>query len=247
MLFSQRNAICFLTREYNKIFFDFAETFQEYYDVYILVDDNSEFHLPLSKVKIIQISEQECLDHNYTNSTYRFKQTVSGWDKAFYYFCEKVNYNHVWFIEDDIFISNVKAIINIDNKYQDTDMICQGNREIFDEFPLTDFNLPIKIRNDLNVKIYQTMCCAMRISKNVLDLIKKTTITKKQLYFHEVFILSIVKHYNLSYIIAPELEYIIFRKKWKYNLIKRKPYNLFHPIKDMELQKKLRDYINYKN
>lgn len=248
LLFTQnpdKYAICFISRVYNKILFDFAETCADAYDVYIIIDDNSQINYSSNKIKIIQINEKECIDNNYIRSTYRFNQDVTGWDKAFYYFCNKVNYDHVWFIEDDVFIANVNVLTNIDKKYPNSDMLCQNKRYVNKDFPLKNKILPATVRKKLKSKLYQTMCCAMRLSKNVLKLLPSIVTTHKQLFFHELLLLSIVIKNNLSYDVIPELKNILFRKDWDINTLKINPNNLYHPIKNMELHKKIRDYINY--
>ena len=116
---------------------------------------------------------------------------------------------------------------------------------IKDEFPIKNMTLPNLMKDNLNIKLYQTMCCAMRISKNVLQLIKSTSIEQNRLYFHELLLLSLVIHNNLSYLVIPELENIIYRKDWSVHTLKINPGKLFHPIKDHKLQKKIREYINY--
>ena len=248
LLFTQKNqekyAICFISREYNKILFDFAETCADLYDVYIIVDDNSPINISSNKIKIIQIDEKECIKYNYIKSTYRFEQDVSGWDKAFYYFCNKVNYDYVWFIEDDVFIANVNVLNNIDIKYPNSDMLCQNNKKINKDFPKKNFNLPKLIKKKLNFKLYQTMCCAIRISKLVLKLISSTVNIHHQLFFHELFILSLVIHNKLSYNVIPELKNIVYRKNWDIYTLKVNPNKLYHPIKDMNLQKEIREYID---
>lgn len=241
-----KNAICFIVREYNELLFEFAESCTFEYDVYIVIDDNSTIIPSKNNVNIIQINNQECLDNYFIKSTYRFNQDVTGWDKAFYYFSNSVvNYDHVWFLEDDVYFGNSNILKNIDNKYPDIDMLCEGDRKITKDFPPNDFKLPIEFRNTLKMSIYQSMICAVRISKNVLNLLKLTAQKYKRLYFHELLLLSLVKHNNLSYLRIEELSTIIYRHEWKYNIIKSKPSNLFHPIKDLNIQKKLRKYFSH--
>jgi hypothetical protein len=244
---SEKNALCFITREYNELLFEFAETCTLDYDVYIVIDDNSTIIPSKNNVTIIQMDKQVCLDNHFIKSTYRFGQDVTGWDKAFYYFSNSVNYNHVWFLEDDVYLGNSKILKNIDSKYGNIDMLCEGkgNVKITNEFPPNDFILPNKFRQALKMDVYQSMVCAVRISKNVLDLLKLTAIKNKRLYFHEVLLLSLVKHNKLSYLGIHELEYIKYRYEWKYSIIKLNQSKLFHPIKDLNIHKKLRQHFSH--
>ena len=247
-LFSEKldkNAICFIIRKYNKLLFEFAETCTNDYDVYIVVDDNSTIIPSKNNVNIIQINNQECLDNYFIRSTYRFNQDVTGWDKAFYYFSNNINYDHVWFIEDDVFFLNSNVLKNIDIKYKNIDMLCEGDKKITKDFPPNDFKLPEEFKKVLKISIYQSMICAVRISRNVLYLLRLITEKYKRLYFHEILLLSLVKHYKLTYLPIEELKTIKYRNEWGYNLIKSNPSNLFHPIKDLSIQKKLRDFFNH--
>jgi hypothetical protein len=241
---SDKNAICFIVREYNELLFEFAETCTFDYDVYIVIDDNSTIIPSKNNVTIIQIDNQVCLDNYFIRSTYRFNQDVTGWDKAFYYFATHVNYNYVWFLEDDVYFGNSKILKNIDIKYGNIDMLCEGDRKITKEFPFNDFKLPEQFKKTLKIPIYQSMICAVRLSRNVLYLLKLTTEKYKRLYFHEILLLSLVKHNKLTYLPIQELSTIIYRQDWKFNIIKSNPSKLFHPIKDLSIHKKLRNHFS---
>lgn len=242
---SDKNALCFITREYNELLFEFAETCTIDYDVYIVIDDNSTIIPSKNNVTIIQIDNQVCLDNYFIRSTYRFNQDVTGWDKAFYYFAHNVNYKHVWFIEDDVYFGNSIVLKKIDDKYGNIDMLCEEDKKITKEFPPNDFKLPIEFKQVLKMLIYQSMVCAVRISKNVLNLLKLIAKKNKRLYFHEVLLLSLVKHNKLTYLNIPELDTIKYRYEWKFNTIKSNPSKLFHPIKDLNIQKKLRKHFSH--
>ena len=241
---SDKNAICFIVREYNELLFEFAETCTNDYDVYIVVDDNSTIIPSKNNVNVIQINKDECLDNYFIRSTYKFNQDVTGWDKAFYYFAHHVNYNHVWFLEDDVFFLNSKVLKNIDIKYGNIDMLCEGDRKMTKDFPPNDFKLPEEFKKVLKMPIYQSMICAVRLSRNVLYLLKLTAEKYKKLYFHEILLLSLVKHNKLTYLPIQELSTIIYRHEWKYSKIKSNLSKLFHPIKDLTIQKKLRNFFS---
>ena len=45
----------------------------------------------------------------------------------------------------------IRRLKNIDNKYGNVDMLCEGDRKITKEFPPNDFKLPTEIRNVLKM------------------------------------------------------------------------------------------------
>ena len=49
-------------------------------------------------------------------------------EKALYYFCtHDIDFDHIWFIEDDVFIPNITTIDYLDNKYPHGDLLCASN------------------------------------------------------------------------------------------------------------------------
>jgi hypothetical protein len=97
------------------------------------------------------------------------------------------------------------------------------------------------------------MTCAIRVSKIFLQNIDLFVIKHKRLLMDEVLYLTLSLHNNLSIINPIELRPIVFRRNhkdnitnylyWNYNDIRGD--NLFHPIKDLQEQKKLRLKHNF--
>ena len=240
-----KNAICFITRNFDIKLLDFAELCSKYNDTYIVVDNNEEIlgEFQDSNVTIIQIDNNECFNNNYIKSTWRFNLDVTGWDKAFYYFCENNNYDNVWFVEDDVFISKPNILYELDRKYGTEDLLIRD--VVHATNPKSDNKGWVNIINNLNKfegikKVYWSWVCAMRCSKKLLELIKSFKDKNNQLYFHELLIPSLVKNNNLSYKKIDELKYIIYRNKYKHVDIISKPMYLFHPMKNYDEHKKLR-------
>jgi len=132
---AKNNAICFITRTLDPKTLEFAESCTEFNDVYIVVDDNNQEIVQdsTSNVKIIKLDNSECSDNNYIRSTSRFNLDVTGWDKAFYYFCKKNKvYDNVWFIEDDVFIPSSNTLYNLDLLYPSEDLIVREMSNITD-------------------------------------------------------------------------------------------------------------------
>jgi hypothetical protein len=124
-------------------------------------------------------------------------------------------------------------------------LVTLSTNNIINNFPDKDYSITNELKQKLKLNVFQTMVCAVRISKNVLNLLKLIANKQKRLYFHELLLISIVKHNKLSYKTIPELEYIKYRDQWKFSTIKLYPYKLFHPIKDLTIHQKLLKYFSY--
>jgi hypothetical protein len=244
----QNNAICFITRYLDPVLLNFAESCSKYNDIYIVVDDNTQLVSinKTSKVKILQINNNECINNNYIKSTWRFKLDVTGWDKAFYYFCENNKYDNVWFIEDDVFIPKPNTIYNIDLINNSSDLLCKDMINVTNNKSNNQSWLD-KINNAKQLlqskPIYWSWVCAMRCSSKLLKLIKLFKERHKQLYFHEILIPSLVKINNLLYKTIPELKNIIYRKDHNDSDIISNPTYLYHPIKEYHRHESLRQVM----
>jgi hypothetical protein len=219
-----------------------------YHDIYIVIDDNTqEITSNNPNVKILQINNDDCKNNNYTNSTWRFRTEISGWDKAFYYFCENNTYNNVWFIEDDVFISKPYLLYYIDKKYPKYDLLINKmidtSNDISDN---DDWNIRINIAKKYypDDKIFWSYVCAVRCSNELLNNIKMFKNKNNTLFFHELMIPTIVNKLNLSYKKIIELQNIIYQNEYDDDDIINNPYILYHPIKDYNRQKILRNLIN---
>lgn len=238
----QNNAICFISRNLDPNLLNFAKSCSLYNDTYIIIDNNQEIK-KISHINIIQINNDECFNNNYIKSTWRFGLDVSGWDKAFYYFCENNTYDNVWFIEDDVFIPFPDTLYNIDRKYNTNDLLIKDMINISNQ--ISHNSAWIEKKNDAKKlldteELYWSWVCAMRCSKKLLNVIKKFKQEHNQLYFHEILIPSLVKINNLSYKTIFELRNIVYRKEYDDKEIISSPTSLYHPIKDYERQKKIR-------
>lgn len=126
----KEKAFCIISKSPQTIWIEFILTFTKYYDVYMFVDDNSIDLTDIKKeypsIQFIKYDEKICKERGFSNSsTATIKKEVIAWDKALYHFCRKeIQYEDVWFCEDDVFIQDVKNIIAIDKKYEEADLIC---------------------------------------------------------------------------------------------------------------------------
>ena len=102
-------AISIISKDLKFEWIYFLQNFQNY-DLFIVIDDNiidyqAIYQQKYKNIHFIQIEPEECQEKNYKNtSTLTIHKEICGWDKALYYFTHvNPRYEHVWFIEDDVF------------------------------------------------------------------------------------------------------------------------------------------------
>jgi hypothetical protein len=120
------NAICFMCVNPDSIICDFLKN-NNTHDCFVMIDNNNvdltTFKKEYQNINFITINENTCRAKGYVNAnTWGIKKTPTSWDKIFYYFgLINTSYNHVWIVEEDVFIKNIDAFESIDNKYENTD------------------------------------------------------------------------------------------------------------------------------
>jgi hypothetical protein len=186
-----------------------------------------------------------------------------------------INYKYIWFIEDDTFIPTTHTLSDLDNKYLDGDYLTNdyftvynlvSDLHIYQELR-KDFSF-IKFKNNFNfnhgfafeeIHLYypfpwiKSMSNAIRVSMNFMQKIDEIAKKFKKLAMDEVLFPTLSLHNNLKIIVPIEFSPIVWRREvlndflksynWDYNQI-RSEY-LYHPIKDLKLQKKIRIEKNF--
>jgi hypothetical protein len=216
------------------------------YKVIIVIDDN-DYNIPNydNEVKIIKINNEVCKKAGYYGSVLQLKNRSCSRDKALYYFnTNNIDYNYIWFIEEDVFIPDISTIINMDNKYINDDLLCRSH-EIINErkthWHWNHVNNNIKI----NPPYAKSMICAIRCSKKLMNCIHNYATMYKSLFLDEALFNTLALQNNLTVNTIPELSTIIFRRFWK--LEEFEITNLYHPVKNIERQLKLRKHIKLNN
>lgn len=228
-----KNCICLICFEPNDMWIKFLSKFNSY-DIYICVDDNNidykEKYIHYMNIHIIQIKEEDCKNNGFIDTNFAIRKYISGWDKALYYFSKiNTNYDNVWFLEDDVFFYNEETLLNIDSKYNDSDMLSnQYYENLLGEN--TDWLWP-KIKIRIPPPYYCAMVCAVRMSKILLSKIKDYANEYMTLFFLEALFSTICKTNNLKYDIPSELWSIAYRRNYNDDELNKS--NLYHPIKDM--------------
>lgn len=238
--------ICFLTVKPNKLFYDFCKQLKnKNYDIYICIDDNS-YNIPDydNEIKIIKLDNELCQKNGFKSCVLKFNNKACSRDKALYYFCkENINYDHIWFIEEDVFIPNKETIINIDKRHKNIncDLLCASNHMVYEKqknWHWKHINNQIKI----NPPYAKSMICAIRCSKKLLNCINNYAKKHNNLFMDEALFNTLAYHNNLNVITPYELFGIVFRHNWELNKIKKDC--LYHPIKNIDIQVEYRKKLN---
>lgn len=239
---------CFLTVTPNEKFYNFVKQLPAIDNIYICIDKN-DYNIPHydGKVKIIKINNYICESNGFKNTHSRIKGSTSR-EKALYYFYKNdINYNYIWFIEEDVFIPTLVTIKNIDIKYPDNDLLIRDHEICHTKRSDWHWNL---VNRQLSGKIKLPYAwakgagiCAIRCSKKFLECIFNHVLKYKTLFFCEVMFNTIALHNNLNVKDIEELKTIYWRKEngWKKNEININ--NLYHPVKSIKKQYELRKSV----
>jgi len=213
------------------------------YDVYIVIDDNN-YTIPDYQddgtVKIIKVDNNECEQNGFKSSILWLGDRAGSRDKALYYFTkESINYSHIWFIEEDVFIPTVYTIQNIDNKYNYEHDLLVPSHNIIDT-QQTDWHWN-HINNQIKISppYANSMICAIRCSKAMLNCIRDYAKAHNSLFLDEALFNTLAIYNKLKVLCIQELSSIVYQRDWKHCDIFHT--NLYHPIKDIDRQYSYRE------
>lgn len=240
-----KNIICFLTVKPTKEFYAFTKTLKNKdYDVYIVIDTNG-YMIPDydGYVPIIEITNYNCEIRGFKNTLYYSNNKACARDKALYYFSvSRIQFKHLWLIEEDVFIPNTSIIPSIDAKYPESDLLCKDNKIISNIKQTYEWHWP-KTKPFLLLQLPWacSLICAVRISPKLLSCIANYAKTYSTLFLDEALFNTLAIHNRLSIHKIGELSKLEYDKKWNINEISDK--YIYHPIKSFQDQQFLRQYI----
>ncbi|CAF3674779.1 unnamed protein product [Rotaria sp. Silwood1] len=241
------SAVCFLTRRLTSATLGFAQELAqdaiEYdVDVFIMIDDNS-FNVSArnisSNVRLIQISNQECIYYGYQNTISlgsKWRQ-ITSWDKALFYFTLfNNNYTFVWLVEDDVFIPSVQAFRSLHQLYSNTsDLIVQRNHiNLLGNTSTWVWRLAFR---KLIPPWYRSMVNVVGLSQRMLIAIGDYVRWLGEVPYHEFFFHTLAMHLNMTIVTPTELSTLVFRTSYSFQNISKKPNNLWHPVKNRTTHK----------
>jgi hypothetical protein len=228
-----KNAICLITYDANSKtqFLDFLNFFSKY-DIYVILDDNtadcSLLREKYDKINFIQIDNKECIENGFKNISFiTLKKPVTGWDKAVYYFTKKnIQYENVWFFEDDVYFYSENTILQIDTKYKSEDILCNSS---YEEGKLHEWLWRL-IEIKFSPPYYCGMMCALRLSRKYFTCIEKYIKKNSTMFFLEAFFPTIARKYNVKTIESP-IEFLTITHRTEQNNFNKD--SLYHPLKNL--------------
>lgn len=258
----KKKALALLCRIPHQEHINFLKQLTKYYDIYFICD-SKVLDLPnIKNIHFIYYDDEFVANKGYRNSCMYINKKdsseglIGSWDKAIYYFCEvKTKYSHVWLIEDDVFIPLPNILANIDKKYSNTyDLLAAANYKSEDgdlkRWGVSNkWNKLKQASYVLPLPWFRSMQCANRVSKKLLLTVKEMVKKHHTLVFHEYMFNTLAYIHKLKIKVIDELKTIKYRHKnntnWNYDEIEFN--KLYHPMKDMKLQKVFHEIIKKKD
>ena len=237
------NSICVICRKPNQVWVDFLSKFT-HYDIYIMVDDNSENYTELfssfSNINILQVNNEECEKHGFQNMTFcTTKKNITAWEKAVYYFSTiNTKYQHIWFMEDDVLFYNEQTLLNIDLQYNDHDLLSSSYGENINGSKDTWHWCKINI--EFPPPYYCAIGCCVRMSADFIARIKDYANKHKTLFFLEALFPTLCMKYTMKYSTPSEFNRVAFRQ----NIVSIDEINIFHPVKQFDKHDILRRVVS---
>jgi len=271
------NAIAVLTATPSHDLLEFYSGFVRLgYRVFVVIDDNSfkfgnvEVKFKDAGTSLIQFDDDECRRAGFFdfNPAIEKRSRCAAWGKALYYFCRRdLSHDHVWFIEDDVFVPNHETLLNIDRKYGKADIISADNAVneygVFDGWYWWEF-VPKAI---LRPPWAKSMVCTVRLSRKMLTALdslirsngnklrfqnavmkvagllgRRQQDSPRKCFFIEYTFHTLALHNQLSVIKAEELSGILWSKEW--HVSEMNPGTIYHPLKHRDLHSRYRTKLN---
>ena len=188
------------------------------------------------KTHIIHYTDER-VARNWFTCLSHFKP-ISAWDKALYHFCKvETDFDHVWFLEDDVLIPHAKTLQYLQAKYPTGDLLIRSCLSFEQNTQWQHWHRAIP-----RYARYQSMACVCRTSKKLLREITNLANERRRLFFLELLFTSVAAEHKMHVLTIPELQHIIWKYEWKQEDIQ--PDKLYHPVKNFQQQQDFRKNIH---
>ena len=224
-----RVAVCFLATLPCPPLLDFADVLEPHYDIFVCVDDEC---WTSDDPRVIQIPGRVAKKAGYWGSLLWQKQRACSRDKALYYFCEQrpLDYDHVWMIEEDVFVPRAEALLNLDAAHPDADLL-SAEHVLKPVGSFEGWHWPLVARTArIGEPFANSMICAARLSRGLLRAVASYAQCYGQLFLDEALFNTLAMHARLKVSTPRELSTIVYQKDWQLQDLTLE--NLYHPVKD---------------
>lgn len=241
----QKMAICLICNIPNPTYMEFLHKFM-YYQICFMIRDNSVNYQELygstyKNIQFIQMNDNEYSTHGFID--YDFSEDAfRDWYKALYYFSViNMDFEHVWFMEDDVFFHSEYTLKNLDTRYHRNDLL--SNTILVDAEQTTDWHW-YKIHTHYEFPMYHTMTNIVRLSKALLSHIRVYAETHKKVFFIEALIPTVAMKHGLICSSPDEMKHVYFKHDFDLNILNKR--ELYHPFSDILSHDMLRELVNIK-
>ena len=238
----KKNYLCLLCVKLSPELLTFAKQLSKHHKIFIMVDNN-DTQLPkkIDNINILQMDDQECINLGYKNASATLKKNPVTWDKVFYYFSNvDTNFNHIWFVEEDVFVPTFNYFAKLDQKYPNIDLICKDNIAHKTDKEIWHWG---RAKGNIPKPWFRSILCCHRQSRRNLQKVKEYVQENGKLLFLEFLINTLANHNNHSVKTLPEFKTITWRKKIDENNLNIN--NLYHPVKDLKKHLEYRKKIKF--
>ena len=256
-----KTAIAFLCKEINQHTLDFANEIaaKKFAKVYIVSDqvdsvskldvfDNLNWVINVTFLaETFFVRDSVCIAHGYvgcniSETATHIKKEVIAYDKFLWLFAylQIGAFDNIWVFEDDCFIPSIDALITLNEKYKNFDLVTPNNFLKRDN--LNDWHWS-HIVDKIEPPYYHSMVCAAMFSKKMLAEIRNYVSENKRLFYIEAMFNTIAMQKGLKVVDAKELKSVVWMGEWGLDEFVQLPNNIFHPIKDFEKHKECRKDI----
>jgi hypothetical protein len=239
----QKLAICLICNVPQTAWLDFLNKFM-FYHIFLIIRDHSKNYQELygttyTNIRFIQMNNNEHITNGFIDHDFS-EESFHGWYKALYYFSTiNMDYEHVWFVEDDTFFHSEYTLKNLDTRYHQKDLLSKS--VIVTENETTDWHW-YKIHTQYNFPLYHTMTNVVRLSKLLLSHIRTYAETNNKLFFIEALIPTVANKHGLLCSYPDELNHIYFKHDFDLSTLNKR--ELYHPFSDISSHTMLRELVD---
>lgn len=209
------------------------------YDLYAVPDVWSGID-ERGPVRCLWVPDDACRFHGFSGTYWWDAHRATSMDRALCAFCRPGglgrHYQHVWFLEEDVFVPSAGTIPAIDAAHPAEDVLCNGWSETEDGqgwlWPQIAANLPLPL------PWAGATVCAVRTSPALRAAIRDHARRHRHLFFNEALYTTLAHKAGLSHACPAALKHVVAGRSWPDSVLHAG--GLFHPIKDLREQQRLR-------